>query len=345
MGPLMIDLQGLSLNETERQQLADPQIGGLILFSRNFTDIAQLIALVEEIREAAKRPLLIAVDHEGGRVQRFRKDFSTIPAMGKIHHYSGNDLEQGQLVARELGWLMAAELLAVDIDISFAPVLDLDIVSHVIGDRGFSAEPDEVIALASAFIEGMREAGMRATGKHFPGHGSVEADSHHAIPVDERPLADIEALDMSVFKALINNNDLHGLMPAHVIYPQVDANPAGFSPFWIQQVLRQQLKFDGVIFSDDLSMEGAGVAGGYIERAEAALSAGCDMALVCNKPAAAAEVLAWLNKQRPLSQHQASSARLVKMLPDSSLRQTREALKHNPRWQNAVALCEAVSAV
>ena len=343
MGPLMLDVEGLVLNDRERRQLADPQVGGVILFSRNFSDLAQLTALVASIRQAAGGPLLIAVDHEGGRVQRFRKGFSAIPAMGAIGRYCRGDDARAQLVARELGWLMAAELLAVDIDISFAPVLDLDIVSEVIGDRSFSADPQQVVTIGAAFIEGMAEAGMRATGKHFPGHGSIEADSHIAIPVDSRPMGDIRALDMSVFEALIKADALRGIMPAHVIYDQAAPEPAGFSRFWLQEILRAELGFDGVIFSDDLAMEGATVAGSSTERAKAALDAGCDMVLVCNQPAMAAEVLDWLHQHYPLDRHQVSTGRLQRMLPDSGERLSLDALRHTARWKNAHDLCEAVA--
>lgn len=296
MGPLMLDIQGLSLSKKEREQLSNPMVGGLILFSRNFHDIKQLSALVKEIRDSAGHELIIAVDHEGGRVQRFKQGFTHIPAMGKILPYCHGDIALAKEHCVELGWLMASELLAMDIDISFAPVLDLDICSNVIGDRSFSSDPEIVEQLAAGFIAGMREAGMACTGKHFPGHGSVEADSHIAIPIDNREQQAVNTIDRRVFDCLIGQQKIDALMPAHVIYPAFCDQPAGFSSFWLQQILRQELGFNGVIFSDDLGMEGASVAGGFIERTKAALSAGCDMVLVCNNPEGATQVLEYLTQ-------------------------------------------------
>lgn len=339
LGPLMLDVQGLSLTNEEREQLANPLVGGLILFSRNFQDIEQLKGLVKEIRDAAGHDLLIAVDHEGGRVQRFKEGFTHIPAMGKILPFCGNDLALAQKHSVELGWLMASELLALDIDISFAPVLDLDICSTVIGDRAFSSDPQAVKALGAAFIEGMREAGMACTGKHFPGHGSVVADSHIALPVDDREQHAINSIDRSVFDGLIGDKKIDALMPAHVIYPAFCDKPAGFSSFWLQQILRQELAFDGVIFSDDLGMEGASAAGGFIERAKAALGAGCDMILVCNNADAATLVLQYLVEEREINgeseQSLASSRRLRTMLGKAHLENE---LQSQSRWHEAVAL-------
>ncbi|RZU45040.1 beta-N-acetylhexosaminidase [Fluviicoccus keumensis] len=289
IGSVMLDLKGTEMTPEEREVLQHPQTGGVIFFARNYEGPEQIQALTASIRRV--RPeLILAVDQEGGRVQRFRDGFVRIPPMKALGERFSASPEQARQLAYQWGWLMATEVLAVGVDISFAPILDLDNgLSRVIGDRAFHAEPEVAIALLGPFIKGMHDAGMAATGKHFPGHGSVEADSHVAIPVDTRSFADIEKHDLKPFVALASA--LQGIMPAHVIFPEIDNRPAGFSPIWLQDVLRQRIGFRGVIFSDDLSMEGAGVAGSYADRAEAALSAGCDMVLVCNKPEAAIQVL------------------------------------------------------
>lgn len=284
MSYLMMDLQGLSVSEHESNLLAHPMVGGIILFTRNFANKAQLIELVQQVR-AIRPELLIAVDHEGGRVQRFRDGFSAIPAMGDILPSAKGDMRLAKRWAKEAGFLMAIELLECDIDLSFAPVLDVNGISQVIGKRSFSSAPEEISILASEFIHGMNQAGMAGVGKHFPGHGSVAADSHIAMPVDNRTKDEIFSHDMQPFSQLINAGMLAGVMPAHVVYAQVDPNPAGFSSYWLQQVLRGELNFNGVIFSDDLGMKGAHFAGDYLGRAAAALNAGCDMILVCNDPA------------------------------------------------------------
>lgn len=289
MGPLMLDCAGLVLSSTEADRLRHPLTGGVILFARNYDNVTQLTELVKSIRQAANKPLLIAVDHEGGRVQRFREGFTRLPAMGAIQTLTNSE-DEAKALAYACGVIMAYELKRIDIDMSFAPVLDINGVSNVIGDRGFAHNAAEVRVLAEALIDGMHAVGMPTTGKHFPGHGSVVADSHVAIPVDERSLAEIEATDLPPFKTLIAQQRLDAMMPAHVIFPQVDDKPAGFSSRWLG-MLRHELHFDGVIFSDDLSMEGASVAGGYANRARAALSAGCDMVLACNNPEGAEAIL------------------------------------------------------
>ncbi|UPW16854.1 beta-N-acetylhexosaminidase [Agarivorans sp. TSD2052] len=298
MGPLFIDLLGTELSAEEREMLQHPLVAGVILFSRNYQDRAQLIALTRSIRAASQRKLLIAVDHEGGRVQRFREQFSAIPAMGLMAKGAEILKLSTTAWAKQLGWLMAAELRACDIDISFAPVLDINGVSDVIGLRAFSAQPSEIILSASAFIDGMALAGMKATGKHFPGHGNVKADTHHFEARDERPYAEIKQQDMQVFEALIAQNKLDAVMPAHVIYSDVDERPAGFSKIWLQQILRKELAFKGLIFSDDLSMKGAAIAGDHVDRAEQALAAGCNLLLACNDRQASIRLLDGLQHQR-----------------------------------------------
>ncbi|AEY01583.1 glycoside hydrolase family 3 [Oceanimonas sp. GK1] len=285
MGPFILDVNGCELEAEERELLEHPAVGGVIFFARNYHDRAQLTALVRAIR-AVKPGLLLTVDHEGGRVQRFRDGFFPLPAPGKL---AGLDHPERQALLADAGWLMAAELLAHDIDLSFAPVLDLERGSEVIGDRSFGADPAPVIDNAGAYIGGMKAAGMAAVAKHFPGHGSVRADSHTESPVDERELAEIEQADLVPFQTLIAQGVIQGVMPAHVIYNTVDERPAGFSEFWLKEVLRRRLGFHGLIFSDDLTMEGAAVAGGYAERARQALAAGCDLLLACNhRPGAVA---------------------------------------------------------
>lgn len=279
IGALMLDIAATTLSKQDIDLLQEPQVGGVILFGRNIESPAQVRALTDHMRQI--RPdILIAVDQEGGRVQRLKQGFSLLPAMGLFGDYYLRNPADALRLCEQCGWLMAIEVLAVGIDFSFAPVLDLNLISDVIGDRGFSNNKEIVIALAGAFMRGMQRAGMANTGKHFPGHGSVKADSHIAAAIDHRQYDEIYAEDMQTFIQL--QPQLNALMPAHVIYDQVDPNPAGFSPFWIQDVLRQRLKFDGVLFSDDLSMQAAGVVGDADARIIAALDAGCDMGLVCN---------------------------------------------------------------
>ncbi|MCW8883805.1 MAG: beta-N-acetylhexosaminidase [Motiliproteus sp.] len=323
-GPLMLDLQGLTLTPDEAELLQRPAVGGVILFARNYSDPQQLQTLTSAIREVRPQ-LLIAVDHEGGRVQRFKTGFTRIPPMAVFHQLNQQDSEAALMLARDCGWLLASELIAYGIDISFTPVLDLDRqISEVIGDRAFGSEPQTVVTLASALMSGMAEAGMANTGKHFPGHGGVAADSHLTIPVDQRSFEQIEAEDLHPFAKLAQAG-LDAVMPAHVIYQRCDSAPAGFSRFWLQQILRQQLGFNGVIFSDDLSMEGAVVAGSYSQRAQAAIDAGCDMVLVCNQPEAAVQVLNWLEQQ-----HFEYSPRVASMKARASV--SIEQLKADPRW-------------
>lgn len=327
LGPLMLDINGLHTTAADRELLAHPQVGGLILFARNYQSPTQLSELIDEIR-AVRPDIIIAVDQEGGRVQRLKEGFTRLPPMRCFGELYQKEPEQALQLARQTGWLMAAEVLAEGIDLSFAPVLDIDCeISDVIGDRAFASCADEITAISSAFIDGMHEAGMVATAKHYPGHGGVKADSHIAIPVDERSFEEIDQQDLQPFRALAHSYD--AVMPAHVIYSAVDDQPAGFSQYWLQTLLRQDMGFDGVIFSDDLSMEGASVAGNFAERAEAALSAGCDMVLVCNDRTAALEVLEYLDSAA-ISPNQRLSRLAGKCTLD------RNSLRAMPQWQAAV---------
>lgn len=281
LGPLMIDVQGKTLTEEDRDLLAHPLVGAVILFTRNFESVEQLERLVADIRAVRSPPLLVTVDHEGGRVQRFRNGFTVLPPMRLIGRQYDLDPTAGRLLARQCGWLMASELRAVGIDMSFAPCVDLDYgASSVIGDRAFHRDPQVVSELAIAFMGGMREAGMVATAKHFPGHGFVVPDSHVAMPVDRRPLPDLDD-DLTPYRRLIDNG-LASVMAAHVVFTDVDDKPAGFSRRWMAQQLRGRLGFDGAIFTDDLSMAGAKAIGDMPARAQAALAAGCDVLSVCN---------------------------------------------------------------
>lgn len=278
-GRLMIDIQGTSLSHADIELINNNQVGGLILFERNFHSKEQIFDLCSEIK-GIKRDILISVDQEGGRVQRFKSGFTKLPSMQVLSDYAASNSNSNINIFKEVGWLMAAELIAVGIDISFAPVLDVDRnTSSIIGNRSFSDIPSHVSSIAKEFISGMNEAGMQATGKHFPGHGGIFEDSHLLQPQDKRSLDELIKHDLIPFMDL--KDDIGGIMCAHILFPEVDALSAGFSPFWIKEILRNRIGFKGVVFSDDLTMKGAGEYS-YAERVNLSLSAGCDMVLICN---------------------------------------------------------------
>jgi beta-N-acetylhexosaminidase len=292
LGPIMLDVVGTELTADDIRRLQHPLVGGVILFKRNFINNAQLKALTSSIHAVRQPPLLIAVDHEGGRVQRFRDGFTKIPPMREFGKIWDKNPKKAKELATEAGWILAAELRAHGVDFSFTPVLDMDYGgSLVIGNRAFHLDAHAISDLAFALMQGLKKGGMAAVGKHFPGHGFVVADSHVSMPVDEREFDQIAQRDMQPFRMLIDDG-IAAIMPAHVIYPKVDDKPAGFSSRWLQKILRERLGFNGVIFSDDLSMEAATAGGDVTTRALAALNAGCDMVLLCNQPAMADELLA-----------------------------------------------------
>lgn len=331
-GPLMLDIQGTALTEDERKLLHHPAAGGVILFSRNYESPDQIASLIAEIHALRIPPLLVAVDQEGGRVQRFKEGFTRLPPAAWFGELNRANPKKAKAITQRIGWLMAAELRAVGVDFSFAPVLDLDFgFSSVIGDRAFDAKPLNVAEIAHAWMMGVHEAGMAAVGKHFPGHGGVSEDSHCELPVDRRPMGDLLMEDLIPFQRMIDYG-LDAIMPAHVIYEQADRQLAGFSRFWLKDVLRDQLGFHGVIFSDDLTMAAAEQAGSFAERARVALAAGCDMVLVCNNPSGAAEVLEALADYTD----PAAQMRLVRMHGRKAL--SKDALHLDPRWKHAMEI-------
>ncbi len=329
LGPVMVDLAGIALEPVEREMLRHPQVGSVILFTRNYESPEEVARLTAEIHEIRSPPLLVAVDQEGGRVQRFRAGFTRLPALREVGRRYGVDQGAGLTLARELGWLMAAELRSVGVDMSFAPCIDIDYgISRAIGDRALHPDATAVAELGVAYMLGMRDAGMAATGKHFPGHGAVAADSHVALPVDRREWPDIEA-DLQPYRRLIANG-LPAVMVAHVVFPTVDEKPASLSRAWINGVLRGQLGFQGAVFADDLSMEGAAAFGDITARAGMARDAGCDVLPVCNDRPAVETLLESLREvPDPVSR-----MRLVRLHGRDA---DNQALASNPRWQTAVA--------
>jgi beta-N-acetylhexosaminidase len=337
LGPLMIDIAGTELTPEDIQVLKQPLVGSVILFSRNYRDVQQVAALTAAIRALRSPHLLIAVDHEGGRVQRFREGFTRLPAARLLGRRYDEDSRGALGLTHSIGWLMASELRAVGVDFSFAPCVDLDYgVSEIIGDRAFHKDPDAVAALAVAYMAGMREAGMAAVAKHFPGHGAVIADSHVALPVDRRRFVDLEA-DIRPYRPLIDNN-LAAVMGAHVVFPAIDALPASLSKRWVTGVLRGEMGFHGCVFADDLTMAGAAAFGGVIERAELAFTAGCDVLPICNDRQAVKSVLDHFG---PEAASAASQARVVRMRargePPTNLRSDRQ-------WQQTAANIASLSA-
>jgi beta-N-acetylhexosaminidase len=328
LGPLMIDIAGTELTDLDRERLCHPLVGGLILFSRNYADREQLSRLTAEVHALREPPLLIAVDHEGGRVQRFREGFTRLPAMRVLGQAYDRDPALGEKAATALGVVLATELRACGVDFSFTPVLDLDYgPSRVIGDRAFHRNPDTVIALAKALGQGLKAGGMGTCGKHFPGHGYVIPDSHVELPVDDRTLGAM-AEDIRPYREL----PLDSVMAAHVIYECFDCNTAVFSNKWIN-FLRNDIKFDGVVFTDDLSMAGAGVVGDMLVRVETAYAAGCDMLLVCNAPDSVGSVLAGWHPEVDTVRSQ----RVQRLLPSDAAKDW-EMLQADPAYQASLAL-------
>jgi beta-N-acetylhexosaminidase len=328
LGVLMLDIEGMELSAEDKNLLANPQVGGVILglFGRNFSSITQLQKLIVEIRQCNQQ-LLIAVDQEGGRVQRFQDGFTRLPAMHVFEEYYKEDSAKAAELVETCGWLMAAEVLSCGLDLSFAPVLDLySHSSRVIADRAFAADARVVTDLATAFITGMHRAGMRATGKHFPGHGTVDADSHVELPVDPRPIEELFEADLLPF---VNcSKVLDAVMPGHVLYSAVDNNCAALSKVWLQEILRNQLNFSGIVFSDDLGMAAAGTVGNAVKRAQCALEAGCDMILVCNNRQDAIATIEWLE-----AADYPQNEKLIHMQGKSQF--TYEALLESDVWRQA----------
>jgi len=329
LGPVMLDIEGLALSPADRNLLREPAVGGVILFARNFESVQQVTDLVAEIRALRSPPLLVAVDHEGGRVQRFRDGFTVMPPMRHIGREYDRNRESGLRIARQAGWLIGSELRSTGIDLSFGPCVDLDWgVSEIIGNRSFHRRADVVSELAESFARGLRSAGMAAVAKHFPGHGAVVADSHEKLPVDRREYGLILD-DMRPYERMMNTSVVAGVMLAHIVYREVDEMPSGFSKYWIQRELRDRLGFGGAVFCDDLSMKATADYGRMPVRAKLALDAGCDMILVCNDRERATQAVNALSSySNPLS-----LVRLARLHGTGQM--SREKLLASDEWQAA----------
>lgn len=337
LGPLMIDVAGERVTPAERRLLSAPAVGGVILFARNFKNYSQILELTKEIKEIRSPELLVAVDQEGGRVQRFQSGFTRLPPMRDIGRLFDNDAQAARDLARETGWLLGSELAAVGVDFSFAPVVDIDRgVSDVIGDRAFHNDPETIAELATALSRGLADAGQVAVGKHFPGHGGVVADSHHELPTDRREFADLAA-DLVPFQRLVREN-VAGIMTAHVVYSACDPLPPTISPWWLGTVLREQMAFDGVIFSDDLDMKATRQFGSIPDCADQALAAGCDMVLVCNNRAAAEETA------ERLADYSSPPSMLRRARLRGEVSPALPVLRESDRWQRTVADLERLGA-
>lgn len=309
LGPLIVDIQGTTLDCEDLDLLTHPYIGGVILFARNYRNHAQLMQLVNHIKSLRYPQLLVCVDQEGGRVQRFKHEFTHLPALHSLGRLYEQDRQQALVASRSLARLMAHELKATGIDFSFAPVVDIyNPTSKIIADRAFHQDPHVIAQLATAYMEGLHDVGMIAVAKHFPGHGGVIEDSHLCLPADLRCFRELEETDILPYKKLIRHN-LDALMSAHVLFEHIDTLPSGFSRFWIHEIVREKLGFQGIVFTDDLSMQGATVMGGIIDRTHLALEAGCDIALICNDRDAVMRVLddsslrVFLNNDKDLSHY------------------------------------------
>ena len=336
LGPVMLDLEGPEMSAEERELLLEPAVGGVVLFAHNYQEPAQMRALTDAVHALREPRLLVAVDHEGGPVQRFRRGLTRIPAAACFGRHYDRDARHARQLTRASGWLVATELGALGVDFCFGPVLDLARERGAIGERAYHRDPHAVSSLANALVQGLREAGMSAVGKHFPGHGSVSGDSHVMRPEDPRDLETLRLADLVPFQRLIERG-VPGIMPAHIAYRAVDSRPAGYSEIWLRRILRGQLGFQGAVFSDDLAMAGAGEPGGFSARARLALQAGCDIVLICQQREAAASVVIGLD----VAADPRRAARLMRMHGRAATADW-EAMLADSRHREAAAAIEAL---